>query len=330
MIVDRPGLERLERDLPLAIIFEPQAVEIVLAKVDRQLRSPIAGVARIFDEPALLERLDLVGAGAERRVERRGGEIAPAPPCRREHRHADDNQMRVARAPFDKAHVDDVVPFRIRRLHLFQKLGVDRVALLLEHIEREGDVGSLHLRSVEEARLGSEAEAVIELVGRNPDGLGEQTVDRIRLVAVGGHQGVESGRHAGRAVALPGIDVEGVEGVEVLVAARAGDLQREQAAGRGLGIDVGEMRKVGRERQIAERRQAMGLGRIVGKRGERAGGERRERGERAGFQRRPAGQGYGHRIVNLAALRGVSRLGAHCQRPRRKRGGGRMGGSRTD
>ena len=31
VIIDRPGLERLERDLPLAIIFEAQAVEIVLA-----------------------------------------------------------------------------------------------------------------------------------------------------------------------------------------------------------------------------------------------------------------------------------------------------------
>ena len=32
--------------------------------------------------------------------------------------------MRVAAATLDEAHVDDVVPFRVRRLHLLQKLGI--------------------------------------------------------------------------------------------------------------------------------------------------------------------------------------------------------------
>ena len=118
VIVDRSGLERLERDLPLPIIFEAQAIEVVLAQVDRQLGAPIIGIARIFDEPALLERLDLVGAGTQRRIERRRGEIAPLPPRRREHGHADNDKMRVAAAPLDKAHMDDVVAFRIRPIPL--------------------------------------------------------------------------------------------------------------------------------------------------------------------------------------------------------------------
>ena len=62
VIVDRSRLERLEGDLPLAIIFEAQAIEVVLPEIDRQLGAPIIGIAPIFDEPALLERLDLVGA----------------------------------------------------------------------------------------------------------------------------------------------------------------------------------------------------------------------------------------------------------------------------
>ena len=40
MEIDRAGLERLEGDLPLAVIFEAQAVEIVDADIDRQILAP--------------------------------------------------------------------------------------------------------------------------------------------------------------------------------------------------------------------------------------------------------------------------------------------------
>ena len=195
----------------------------------------------------------------------------------------------------------DVVAFRFGLLHLPQKLGVDRVALVLQDVERKGDIRCRDFRAVDEARLGTQSEAVVELVRRNPHRLREQAVDGIGFVAVGGHQRVESRRHAGRAVALPRIDVERVEGVEVLVAARSGDLQRQEAAGRRVRVDVGEMREVGRQGEVAKRRQAMRLDRTVGKRGKRAPDERRQRATRAGLQRRPAGQAHGHRIVRLVA-----------------------------
>ena len=226
--------------------------------------------------------------------------------------------------PWTKRTCDDVVAFRFGLLHLLQQLGVDRMALVLQHVERKGDVGRRHFRAVEEARLGTQPEAVVELVGRNPHRLREQAVDGIGFVAVGGHQRVEGGRHAGRAVALPRIDIERVEGVEVLVAARSGDLQRQQAAGRRVRVDVGEMREVRRQGEIAKRRQAMRLDRIVGKRRERAADERRQRPTRAGLQRRPAGQAHGHRIVRLVArsLAMYRASSALRQRPRRKRGAG--------
>ena len=43
--VDRAGLEGLEGDLPLAIIFEAHPVEIVLPDVDRQVLRPNSRVA---------------------------------------------------------------------------------------------------------------------------------------------------------------------------------------------------------------------------------------------------------------------------------------------
>src|SRR6185437_15939882 len=78
-------------------------------------------------------------------------------------------------------------------------------------------------------------------------------------------------------VPLPTVDVEGVERVEVLIAAGPGDLQREQAAGRRVRADIGEMRKVRRQGEIAERRQPMRLDRIVGERDKRAAKERCDR-----------------------------------------------------
>ena len=190
-------------------------------------------------------------------------------------------------------------PSAFADFHLLEELGIDRVALFLQHVEREGDVGRGYLRAVGEARLGTQPEPIVELVGRDAHRLREQPIDRIRLVAVGRHQRVEGRRHAGGAVALPGIDIERVEGVEVLVAACSGNLQRQQAAGRRLRVHIGEMREVRRQGDIAERRQAVGLDGVVGKRGERAGDERRERPSCAGLQRRSARQKDRHRIVRL-------------------------------
>ena len=73
--------------------------------------------------------------------------------------------MRVAAAALDKAHMHDVVAFRIGLLHLLQELGVDRMALVLQDVERKGDIGRRHFRAVDEARLGTQPEAVVELVG---------------------------------------------------------------------------------------------------------------------------------------------------------------------
>src|SRR6202044_1189427 len=98
-------------------------------------------------------------------IERRCGEIASLPPRRRKDRHADDDQMRVAAAALDEAYMHDVVAFSIGRFDLPQKLGVDRMALFFQHIERKGDISRRDLRTVQEARLGAEPKAVVELVG---------------------------------------------------------------------------------------------------------------------------------------------------------------------
>ena len=80
MVVDGARLERLEGDLPLAIIFIADPLEIVLTHIHRQVFAPVVRVEFEFDEAALFEALHLVGAGAERRLQSRGVEIATLPP----------------------------------------------------------------------------------------------------------------------------------------------------------------------------------------------------------------------------------------------------------
>ena len=189
------------------------------------------------------------------------------------------------RALLDEAHQHDVVGLGVDAVDLDQQLRIGRVRLLLEHVERELDVRRRHLRAVGEARLGAQQEAVAELVGADADRARQQAVEGIRLVAVAAHQRVERRRHARRAVAALGEDVERVEGVEVLVARGRGDLQRQQAALRRVGIDIGEALEVGRQGEVAERRQAVGFDPVVGPRAPAAddgqGGERRRTFQRA-------------------------------------------------
>ena len=74
--VDGVGLERFERDGGVAEIFEPQLVEIVAADLDVEIRAPIVLHALVDDLAAGRKILDAVGAGAERRLERGGADVA--------------------------------------------------------------------------------------------------------------------------------------------------------------------------------------------------------------------------------------------------------------
>src|SRR6266542_2653630 len=63
------GGEAFEGDVAIAIIFEPHRIEIVVAARDGQLSAPPVLDPFVLDEAAGLEAADLVGAGAERRLQ---------------------------------------------------------------------------------------------------------------------------------------------------------------------------------------------------------------------------------------------------------------------
>ena len=125
--------------------------------------------------------------------------------------------MQVPAALVGKADQGDVVGLGFRGQHLGQDGALRRMALLLQRHQREGDVARRERRSVVETRPAPQQEAVGELVGRDADAARQEAIERFRLVGTPTHQGVEGGVHAGRAIALEGVDVERVEGVEILV-----------------------------------------------------------------------------------------------------------------
>src|SRR5208283_3842487 len=97
-LAEGAGLESLEGDLAVAEIFETDHVEIRLSDVDRQILAPIIGHAPIGDESPLLELVDLIGARAQRRLERRPFEITLRVIGLREDRLTGGEKRQVARA----------------------------------------------------------------------------------------------------------------------------------------------------------------------------------------------------------------------------------------
>src|SRR5581483_12154356 len=89
-----------------AEIFVADLVEIVLADIHGKTLPPIIGIAFVGDRAAGHEAFDLVGAGAERRLERSACDVAllavrvlTGPPVLRQNRELADNlrQLAVAR-----------------------------------------------------------------------------------------------------------------------------------------------------------------------------------------------------------------------------------------
>ena len=87
------GLESLEGDFAIGEIFVADAVEIVLPDVDRQILAPIIGDALEDDEMARIESADLIGAGAERRLQRR---LVEGVSCRNRRRRRSAGRRRSA------------------------------------------------------------------------------------------------------------------------------------------------------------------------------------------------------------------------------------------
>src|SRR6202022_1440606 len=104
-------------------------------------------------------------------------------------------------------------------------------------------------------------------VGRKPDGARDKAIERIRLVAASAHQRIENEPHSGGTVALQDIGIQRIKGGEILVSGGGTDLKHDLAPLRGTWIHVRKMAEGGRLGEIAEDREAVGLGLLRGRLG---------------------------------------------------------------
>ncbi len=285
------GGKAFEADVAVAIIFEAHGVEIVLAARHRQIGAPPVLDALIFDVAARLEAADLVGAGAERHVERRFIERFCRVIGARKNRQAGDEQRHVARALRRKAHGDAGIVVGLGAGEIAQRLADQRMAFLFQNIEREGDVVGGQPRAVVEFRLRADEELIGEAVGGAPHFLGGKAVHGVRLVAAAHHQRGEGQLHALRRVAFEDVAVERIEGEEILVELPVRPDLRKAAALRRVRIDVAEVLEVGRVGEIAERREAVRLDQVVGAGAQRSSRQRQKSRRRAGRKRQHAPPG---------------------------------------
>ena len=252
-----PFLKASKSGLPVAIKFDPDAVEIEKATIDRQVAAPIVVDPHIFDRLSGRHVADLVRTRAERWRQKRGLErVRFIVGFGDDGKFGDGQDRAVGLLAIEfQAHgggVDDFCRFEThqRKLHVV-------VALLLIRLEGVGDIGGSQRGPIVEPRLGSELEFECVPIVRNGHRFGQQTVERIGLVQRSHHQGVETHLNARRAVALRREAVQRVEGEGTLVEDPVGRRKVEQAALRRIRVHIVEVREIGWIFEIAEGRQSM-------------------------------------------------------------------------
>ncbi len=299
------GGETLERHVAIAVVFVADDVEIVLPARYRQVAAPPILDPLVFDIAPGLEAPDLVGAAAQRHVQRRLVEGTAAVVGARKNRQRGHEQRDITRALRGKAHDHRSVIGRLRADEIPQQLVGDRVTLLLEDVERESDVMRGERTAVVKPGAGSHQKAAAEPILGYLHGARGQPVHGVRLVLGAYHQAREGQLHSLRAVAFEDEAVERIEGEKILVVGAGRPDVGEHAALARIGIDIVEMLEVGVILQVAEGRHAVARGIRLRTRG--ANRDRRQ-GAGAEHQRLPTADlagGFAHyRDPTLAALSG--------------------------
>ena len=185
------ALERLELAVGLAEEVEPDLVEIPQAAIDRQIAAPIVGVARQRHAGARTHRGDAIGTGSDRSGHRGFLERREIDGVLRQDRHQpeDQRQFAVVGAGEIEAHRE-----RIERLGLGDLgvvLAMVGAALVAQQRPGEQHVLGRDRLAVGEARAGIEAEGDVSPGVVGLDGLGEQAVERERLVIAARHQALD-------------------------------------------------------------------------------------------------------------------------------------------
>src|SRR5262249_34744974 len=148
---------------------------------------------------------------------------------------------------------------RFRADEVAQQLLGNRVALVLEDFQREGDIVGGERAAVVEGEAGAHQKTVGQPVRGYLHRTSGKAVEGIRLVIGARHQAREGELHALRAVALEDKAVERIEGEKVLVEYPRRPNMGKDPALRGIWIDVVEMLEFRRIFKIAKSGDAVPL-----------------------------------------------------------------------
>jgi hypothetical protein len=136
-----PTGEALEGDIAVPVVFVAHGIEIMLATGDRETRSPPVLDPVVFDVAARLEASDPIWSTAERHLERRLVEGAARVVGTGKNRAAGHEQRDVTCPVGREAHHDREVVGCLGSGEIAQQLLGDRMALVLENLQRERHVG---------------------------------------------------------------------------------------------------------------------------------------------------------------------------------------------
>src|SRR6516162_4452059 len=254
------GSEPLEGNFAIAVIFIAHDVEIVLPARDRQVGTPPLFHSLVLDMAAGLETSDLVRAAANRYLERGFVEPTGSIIAAREDRERSHEQRHVASSTGRETYHDGRVIGRFRADEVAQQLLGDRMALVLEDFQREGDVVGGERAIIVELDPGPQQKTISKPIGRYLHRARSETVQRVGLILGARHQAREGELHTLRTIALKDEAVERVEGEKVLIKGPSCPDVGKHAALRDVWIDVIEMLEVGRIFEIAEGRYPVALG----------------------------------------------------------------------
>ena len=206
------ALERLEMRIGVAVIVEPDLVEVPEPAADREVAPPIVRIALERHALARIDLADDIGAAAERRLERGFLEGLGLDRVLGEHRHQPEDQRQLAVVAAGK-----IEAHRAFADHLgLGDLGVIGAmvgpAFVAQQLPGEDHVVGRDRLAVRETRGGVEREGDVAALGVGLDRAGDQPVERERLVVAARHQALDH-------VAADGpqrepLDDQGIEAVE--------------------------------------------------------------------------------------------------------------------
>ena len=232
-----PFLERFEVCVAVAIIVVTDRIEIPETAIDGEIASPVVLVACEGDALAGFHIADGIGPAAKQRVEAGVLECIGVDGvlCQHRHKSDDERQFAVVSAGKVEAHRARIGRFGFGDLDV---IGAEIwPAFVAQQLPGKNHVSRRHRLAVGEARRRIDPEADVGACGIGHDAVGQQAVERERLVVAAGEQAFDDvAPHIGSRQSFHDEGVEAVEGAEHAL--------RQVPAFRCLRIGVGWMGEV--------------------------------------------------------------------------------------